>query len=110
MRIANWNLFAELLGSLSSIRFGSVSDRFIADLEKFGRGIIPKERESRVEMVIHGMRFLKIRLYPVSCLEDSAEFLSSLTRFFLEAHGFRVKQAYADVIHHLVLQVADVSV
>lgn len=110
LRHANWNLFSELLGWLSGMRFASVSDRFIADLEKFGRGVIPKEREVRVEMIIHGMRHLKIRTYPVSALEDSAEFLSSLARFYNEAHGFKIKQAYAEIIHHMILPVAGVSV
>lgn len=109
LRIANWTLFAQLLGWLSGIRFTSVSDRFIADLEKSGRGLLPKEREPRVEMIINGMKHLKIRIYPASCLEDSAEFLSSLARFFLESHGSRVKQAYLEVFHNLIIPVADVS-
>lgn len=109
LRLANWNLFAELLGCLSGIRFASVSDRFVADLERSGRGVIPKDNETRVEMMIHGMRHLRIRIYPVSCLEESAEFLSSLANFFLDAHGHRIKQAYAEVLHHLILPVSDVS-
>lgn len=108
LRRANWNLFSELLGWLSGIRFASVSDRFIADLEKTGHGLLPKDREPRVEMVIHGMRHLRIKTYPVACLEESAEFLSSIARFFLDSHGFRVKQAYAEIIHLMVLPLAGV--
>ena len=110
LRKANWELFSELLGCLSSIRFASVSDKFIADLEKFGHGSLTKDREPRVEMVIHGMRHLRIKTFPVLALEESAEFLSSLARFFLDAHGFRVKQAYALVLHEMVLPLAGVSI
>ncbi|CCG81243.1 putative Cell morphogenesis protein [Taphrina deformans PYCC 5710] len=109
LRIANWTLFAELLGWLSGIRFASVSDRFIADLEKSGRGLISKEKEPRVEMIINGMRHLQIKIYPAACLEESAEFLSSLATFFLDAHGHKVKQAYLDVLHHLIVPVAEAT-
>lgn len=110
LRNANWNLFAELLGSLSTIRFASVSDRFIADLERFERGPVSKEWEARVEMIISGMRHLRIRIYPAACLEESAEFLSSVAGFFVAAHGFKIKQAYAEVLYHLMLPIPDVSV
>ncbi|ORY78129.1 cell morphogenesis N-terminal-domain-containing protein [Protomyces lactucae-debilis] len=109
LRLANWNLFAELLGCLSSIRFASVSDRFIADLEKNARGVLSKDREARVEMIIHGMKHLHISIYPSQKLEDSSEFLLSLARFFCDAHGFPVKQAYADIFHRMLLPVADVT-
>lgn len=109
LRLANWNLFVELLGGLSGIRFDSVSDRFIADLEKHGRGIIPRERETHVEMLISGMRHLKLRLYPARYLEDSADFLLSLSKFFIESHGYRIKRAYANVLHRIVLPVAPVA-
>lgn len=109
MRNANWRLFAELLGNLSAIRFASVSDRFVADLEKTTKGPVAKEREARVELMIQGMRYLRVRLYPVARLEESAEFLSSIAAFFVSAHGFRIKQAYAEILHNLMLPVADVS-
>ncbi|BFZ58482.1 Cell morphoproteinsis protein PAG1 [Savitreella phatthalungensis] len=109
LRLANWNLFVELLGALSAIRFVSVSDRFIADIEKYGRGMIQKDRETFVEMLITGMRHLKLRLYPAQYLEDSAEFVLSLSKFFIESHGFRIKRAYASVLNRILLPVAGVA-
>ena len=64
IRRANWNLFAELLGEMSEARFSTVGDRFIADLEKVPDSI-SKEKEVSTQLVIHGMRYLKVRVYPM---------------------------------------------
>lgn len=56
------DLFAELIGELSNIRFASVSDRFIAELEKYNNQTIMKERQGHMEMLIKGMRYLKIKV------------------------------------------------
>ncbi|KAG4305543.1 hypothetical protein PORY_001099 [Pneumocystis oryctolagi] len=106
IRLANWNLFVELLGWMSRVRFSSVSDRFIADLEKF-RGNITKEKELKVEMVIHGMKCLKIKLFPEDALEESSDFIASLAGFFQETRGYRTKYAYANLFHHSMLPMVD---
>ncbi|CCJ28835.1 unnamed protein product, partial [Pneumocystis jirovecii] len=106
IRLANWNLFVELLGWMSKVRFSSVSDRFIADLEKF-RGNITKEKELKVEMVIHGMKSLKIKLFPEDALEESSDFVASLVRFFEETRSNRIKYAYANLFHHSMLPMVD---
>ena len=56
IRAANWELFAELLGKMSSSRFMHVGDEFIAELEKH-TGLIKLENESNVQLIIHGMRY-----------------------------------------------------
>ncbi|KTW28436.1 hypothetical protein T552_01699 [Pneumocystis carinii B80] len=106
IRSANWNLFAELLGWMSKFRFSSVSDRFIADLEKF-KGNITKEKELKVEMVIHGMKYLKIKLCPEDALEESSDFIASLARFFQETRCYRIRYAYATLFHRSMLPMVD---
>lgn len=61
-RTASMDLFAELIGALSNIRFVSVSDRFIAELEKYNYHAIMKEKQNKIEMLIRGMRYLKIKV------------------------------------------------
>ncbi|KAL0081852.1 cell morphogenesis N-terminal-domain-containing protein, partial [Phycomyces blakesleeanus] len=109
-RTASMNLFAELIGELSNIRFASVSDRFIAELEKYNSHTIMKERQSHMEMLIRGMRFLKIKIYPLDALEETADFLSSCASFFKNAHGAKVKHAYANLFVQLLLPIAEVAV
>lgn len=64
-RTANMNASVELLGSLSNVRFATVSDRFIAELEKYKTGapVKDKEVELRMEMLIRGMRYLNLKVY-----------------------------------------------
>ncbi|KAG1211887.1 hypothetical protein G6F69_004186 [Rhizopus microsporus] len=65
-RTASMDLFAELIGELSNVRFASVSDRFIAELE-------------------------------------------NCAGFFKNAHGAKVKHAYADLFIQLLLPAAEVA-
>jgi len=57
------NALVELMGSLSNVRFATVSDRFIAELEKYKTGapVKDKDRELRMEMLIRGMRYLNLK-------------------------------------------------
>ncbi|ODQ67100.1 hypothetical protein NADFUDRAFT_5283, partial [Nadsonia fulvescens var. elongata DSM 6958] len=108
IRSANWNMFAELLGQMSSSSFLSVGDRFIADLEKF-TGKIDKDKEPHIELIIHGMRYLRISVYPMEKLDDSAEFLLSIGKFFSFCEGQRVKLAYADILTQLLLPISNIA-
>lgn len=58
------NALVELMGSLSNVRFATVSDRFIAELEKYKTGVPvkDKDRELRMEMLIRGMRYLNLKV------------------------------------------------
>ncbi|KAG0033981.1 Cell morphogenesis protein PAG1, partial [Podila clonocystis] len=110
-RTANMNALVELMGSLSNVRFASVSDRFIAELEKYKTGVPvkDKDRELRMEMLIRGMRYLNLKLYPMDCLEETADFLQSCAGFFKMARGIRIKHAYAELFVQLLTPVAKVA-
>lgn len=105
IRAANWELFAELLGKMSTSRFMHVGDEFIAELEKYS-AIIPREKEANVQLIIHGMRYLHIQLYPMDLLDDCAEFLISISKFFGLAQNPKIKIAYAEVLNQILLPVA----
>ncbi|KAG0244404.1 Cell morphogenesis protein PAG1 [Actinomortierella wolfii] len=112
-RTANMNVLVELMGSLSNVRFATVSDRFIAELEKynkFGAQVKDKDRENRMEMLIRGMRYLTLKIYPMDSLEESADFLQSCARFFKASRGIRIKHAYAELFVQLLTPVAKVAV
>ncbi|KAF9931130.1 Cell morphogenesis protein PAG1 [Linnemannia zychae] len=110
-RTANMNALVELLGSLSNVRFVTVSDRFIAELEKYKNGtpVKDKEIELRMEMLIRSMRYLNLKLYPMDCLDDTADFLQSCAGFFKLARGIRIKHAYAELFVQLLTPVAKVA-
>lgn len=105
VRLANWNLFVELLGHMSEKRFLNVSDRFIADLEKVPAAV-PYEDEPKLHLLVHGMRCLKLTNYPLEKFEESAEFVQSLTKFFCQSKSHTISYAYADVLSSLLLPLA----
>lgn len=104
VRLANWNLFARLLGHMSEKRFLSVSDRFIADLEKVQN--IQQAEEPKYHLLIHGMRYLELTNYPLEKFEESAEFIQSLAKFFSASNNHTILFAYAEVLSSLILPLA----
>lgn len=107
VRSANWNLFAQLLGYMSENQFVSVSDRFIADLEKVPPHITPA-MESRLHLLIHGMKYLKLTNYPLEKFEELAEFMQSLGKFFSKSMNESLIYAYCEVLSNLVLPLANI--
>ncbi|TVY83603.1 Cell morphogenesis protein, partial [Lachnellula suecica] len=111
LKMANWFLFSQLLGVMSEINFDSVTDRFIADLEKsqrelIGKGPANREIEGRMELVLGGMKHLRIKTYPEEAWDQSCDFMISLGRFFARSHGHRLKYAYCQALEILLLPVA----
>ncbi|KAH9273162.1 hypothetical protein BASA83_004451 [Batrachochytrium salamandrivorans] len=108
-RQANVDMFAELIGALSNIRFSTVSDRFISEI---GCGAaVTKEikLELKLELIIRSMRFLKLKIYPMDCLEETAEFLQTSADLFQNAHDIHVKHAYANLFVELLDPIASVA-
>lgn len=111
LKLANWFLFSQLLGVMSEINFESVTDRFIADIEKSQKDLIIKgppnrETEGRMELVLGGMKHLRIKIYPDDVWDQSCDFMISLGRFFARSHGHRLKYAYCQALEILLLPIA----
>jgi len=111
LKLANWYLFSQLLGVMSNINFESVADRFIVDLEKSqmeldGRIPASRDTEGRIELVLGGMKHLRIKTYPDDAWDHSCDFMISLARFFSKSHGQRIKYAYCQILDVLLLPIA----
>ncbi|TAQ85937.1 hypothetical protein B7494_g5744 [Chlorociboria aeruginascens] len=108
LKLANWYLFTQLLGVMSEINFDSVADRFIVDLEKSQKdlGIKNPEAEGRMELVLGGMKHLRIKIYPDDAWDQSCDFMISLGSFFAKSHGHRLKYAYCQALEILLLPIA----
>ncbi|KAI9787226.1 MAG: Cell morphogenesis protein PAG1 [Geoglossum umbratile] len=114
LRMTNWTLFGQLLGVMSDINFESVSDRFFADLERSekelgAKGPTSKEVEGRMELVIIGMSYLRIKTYPEEDWDRSCDFMLSLGKFFVNSHGQRIKHAYCRILEKLLLPIASTA-
>lgn len=107
VRSANWNLCTELLGNMSEQRFLSVSDRFVADLEKVPTQV-KHEDEPLYHLLIQGMKYLKLKNDSLERFEESSEFILSLAKFFERSRNEAIVFAYCDVLGNLLLPLANI--
>ncbi|KAJ3109558.1 Cell morphogenesis protein PAG1 [Phlyctochytrium planicorne] len=106
-RQANVDLFSELIGTLSNIRFATVSDRFVSEISELTRA--GSSKEMKLDLIIRSMRFLKLKIYPMEYLEETAEFLQICADFFQNSHSAKIKLAYAELFAELLEPVASVA-
>ncbi|PON22454.1 hypothetical protein TGAM01_v208735 [Trichoderma gamsii] len=115
LKMANWNLFTLLLGHMSDINFAGVTKRFIEDLDSALTERVTKSptsltsrdtNDGKMDLVIGGMKHLRIKISPEDAWEQSCDFLVSLGRLFNRSHGPRVKTAFCQIIDLLLLGIA----
>ncbi|KAJ1886329.1 Cell morphogenesis protein PAG1, partial [Kickxella alabastrina] len=137
------DMYARLIGLISEIRFASMSDRFIAELERIpmvggGRGSggggggsggggsgggggdggggggnstssSSSNNDERIVALLHNMRFLRLRVFPIDALEESSAFLLSCAKFYSRTTGsLRLKHAWATLLTELLMPMAAV--
>lgn len=110
LRMANWRIYSQLLGIMSENNFASVTIRFLTELNQYqkeeGRMLSMKDAEARAELLIYGMRHLRLRTYPEEGWDRTCDFLYSLAKLFVESHGQRLKQAYCQMLEIFLLPIA----
>lgn len=113
LKLANWNLFAQLLGAMSEINFSSVTDRFITDLDRSLQELTVRspatqvrDPEGQVELVLGGMKHLHIKIDTDDSWDQACDFLVSLGRLFARSHGQKVKSAFCQILDTLLLPIA----
>lgn len=111
LKLANRSLFTQLLGVMSDINFESVANRFIRDLDLGQKDLVikgPQNRstESRMELVLAGMQYLRVKISPPVAWERSCNFMAALGRLFGRSHGHRLKYAYCQILETLLLPLA----
>ncbi|KAJ1721770.1 Cell morphogenesis protein PAG1 [Coemansia erecta] len=101
------DLYAQLIGRISEVRFASMSDRFIAELERIP--MVSSGNDERIVVLLHNMRFLKLRVFPIDALEESSAFLLSCAKFYSRTTGsLRLKHAWASLLTELLMPMAAV--
>ncbi|KAJ6597060.1 cell morphogenesis N-terminal-domain-containing protein [Mycena vulgaris] len=98
----NAELYATLLGHISNVRFVSVTDRFLAELGPVAHGQVPKDLDMKYENLVKGINHIQIKVWPPEAFEEGAEFLESLSKSFVQAHGLRLKTAFAETLVKLL--------
>lgn len=110
LRMANWRIYGQLLGKMSEINFTSVTTRFINELERYQKEAAmrgqTRDFDAKAELLILGMRHFSIKTYPEEAWTKSCEYMRSIARLFVNAHGQRVKQAYCYIIEKVLISIA----
>lgn len=94
----NAELYATLLGLIANVRFESVTAKFLYELQPVAAGQVPKDLDMKYESLIRGLRHVQIKVWPPEAFEEGAEFFESLSKSFANAHGFRLKSAFAETL------------
>ncbi|THH08171.1 hypothetical protein EW145_g2882 [Phellinidium pouzarii] len=98
----NAELYAILLGKLSTIRFESVTDRFLAELGPLATNQITKDMDMKYENLVRALKHVEIKVWPPESFEEGAEFMEALSKHFENAHGYRLKIAFAETLERLL--------
>ena len=109
-RRANYTIYNQVLGAMSTLNLQSVAKCFLGELkavqkELNGRGVIPKELENKVESTLMSMQHLHIKVQPEAIWGVSCDILLNLADLFVNAHGAQIKYAYCRLLAHLLLPV-----
>ncbi|KAJ6164695.1 hypothetical protein N7470_003367 [Penicillium chermesinum] len=109
LRMANWRIYGQLLGIMSEMNFTSVANRFLVELDRYQKDEASRgpsrDGDAKAELLILGMRYLRLPMNPESWTK-ACDFMKSLARLFVNAHGQKIKQAFCYVIEKLLLPVA----
>lgn len=95
-------IIAFSIKALSESRFESVSDRFISELKPLADGLVLKDADLSFESLVKGVKYLQIKVWPPESFEEGAEFLERFARCFDNAHGQRLKIAFAETLVQLL--------
>jgi hypothetical protein len=93
---------AQLIGSLSRIRFVVVTERIVAFLEH------NSSKELVVENGVRALRYIQLRLYPMDAFEETISFIKTCSELFQEASQ-RVKSVYAEVFVNWFIPIAAIA-
>ncbi|CCA66737.1 hypothetical protein PIIN_00418 [Serendipita indica DSM 11827] len=99
---ANADLYATLLGQLAHVRFESVTDRFLRALRPIRDGRAGKDEDGRYETLLKGLKHIHIKVWPPEAFDEARDFISEFAQCFGEAHGLKLKIAFAESLVHLL--------
>ena len=82
-------LFAEALGVLSEHRHHVVRQRFLAEVRKL-RSL--ETSSNQISSVLNGMKFFKVKMYPIEDFTESVNFLKEIGDYLIDAIDAKDKE------------------
>ncbi|XP_072558269.1 protein furry homolog isoform X5 [Paramormyrops kingsleyae] len=100
------DLYAEVVGVVAQSRFPAVKKRFMAELKELRQ----KEQnpfvvQSTISLIM-GLKFFRIKMYPVEDFEASFQFMQECAQYFLEVKDKDIRHALAGLFVEILVPVA----
>ncbi|XP_056139794.1 protein furry homolog [Lampris incognitus] len=100
------DLYAEVIGVLAQSRFPAVKKKFLTELKELRQ----KEQSPYVVQctisLIMGVKFFRVKMYPVEEFEASFQFMQECAQYFLEVKDKDIKHALAGLFVEILVPVA----
>ncbi|XP_047676848.1 protein furry homolog isoform X4 [Tachysurus fulvidraco] len=100
------DLYAEVIGVLAQAKFPAVKKKFLSELKELRQ----KEQNPCVIQctisLIMGLKFFRVKMYPVEDFEASFQFMQECAQYFLEVKDKDIKQALAGLFVEILVPVA----
>uniref|UniRef100_A0AAX7SII5 Furry homolog a (Drosophila) n=1 Tax=Astatotilapia calliptera TaxID=8154 RepID=A0AAX7SII5_ASTCA len=100
------DLYAEVIGVLAQSKFPAVKKKFMTELKELRqKEHNPYVVQSTISLIM-GVKFFRIKMYPVEDFEASFQFMQECAQYFLEVKDKDIKHALAGLFVEILVPVA----
>ncbi|XP_059820095.1 protein furry homolog isoform X1 [Hypanus sabinus] len=100
------DLYAEVIGVLAQSKFPAVKKKFMSELKELRqKEQSPHVVQSSISLIM-GMKFFRIKMYPVEDFEASFQFMQECAQYFLEVKDKDIRHALAGLFVEILFPVA----
>uniref|UniRef100_A0A8C9SBB5 Furry homolog, like n=1 Tax=Scleropages formosus TaxID=113540 RepID=A0A8C9SBB5_SCLFO len=103
------DLYAEVIGVLTQSKFQAVRKKFMTELKELRQKEQSPHVIQSIISLIMGMKFFRVKMYPVEDFEASFQFMQECAQYFLEVKDKDIKHALAGLFVEILIPVAAVS-
>ncbi|NWU69799.1 FRYL protein, partial [Pterocles burchelli] len=100
------DLYAEVTGVLAQSKFQSVRKKFVTELKELRQKEQSPHVVQSIISLIMGMKFFRVKMYPVEDFEASFQFMQECAQYFLEVKDKDIKHALAGLFVEILIPVA----
>ncbi|KAM6987894.1 protein furry homolog isoform 1-T1 [Tautogolabrus adspersus] len=100
------DLYAEIIGVLAQSKFPAVKKKFMTELKELRqKEQSPYVVQSTISLIM-GVKFFRIKMYPVEDFEASFQFMQECAQYFLDVKDKDIKHALAGLFVEILVPVA----
>lgn len=100
------DLYAEVIGILAQSKFQAVRKKFMTELKELRQKEQSPHIVQSIISLIMGMKFFRVKMYPVEDFEASFQFMQECAQYFHEVKDKDIKHALAGLFVEILIPVA----